>query len=228
MKETEIVRRRLDELIRNSGADYTSLSRMLGRNPAYIQQFIKRGVPRKLDESDRRKLALHFNVPESDLGGSRAIAGRAVAAGKARAVDDYMLVPYFTGIGASAGSGALTGEQEAAESALAFQVRWMKAISSSDPELLSVIKVQGDSMLPTLGDGDPILVDRGDGAARLRDGIYVMRADDALIVKRIMRNPAARTIRITSDNAMYPDVGDCDPADVEIIGRVIWVGRQLR
>lgn len=228
MNESEKVRRRLDQLIRGSGADYTSLSRMLGRNPAYIQQFIKRGVPRKLDETDRRKLALHFDVPETDLGGSRALGGRAVAPAQARAADDYMLIPYFKAIGASAGAGALSDEEEAAESALAFQVRWVKAMSGSDPELLSVIKVQGDSMLPTLGDGDPILVDRGDGADRLRDGIYVMRADDTLIVKRVMLNPAARTIRVTSDNGVYPDVGDCDPADLEIIGRVIWVGRQLR
>lgn len=222
------IRARLDALIRHSGEDYTSVSRRLGRNPAYIQQFIKRGVPRKLDEDDRRKLAHMFDVPEADLGGPQRRGGRAVPAGEAQRQDDYMLVPYFSAIGASAGAGALTDEEEAAEAALAFQVRWVKSISSSDPELLSVIKVQGDSMLPTLGDSDPILVDRGDGVDRLRDGIYVMRAEDTLIVKRIMRNPAGRTIRITSDNQGYPDVGDCAPEDVDIIGRVIWVGRQLR
>ena len=35
----------LARLIEERGADYAGLSRMLGRNPAYIQQFIKRGVP---------------------------------------------------------------------------------------------------------------------------------------------------------------------------------------
>ncbi len=222
------VRERLDMLIRTSGEDYVSLSRMLGRNPAYIQQFIKRGVPRKLDEDDRRKLAAHLDVSEIELGAPRTAKGRAVSAGKAQSGDDYMLVPYYSGIGASAGAGALTEEEEAAESALAFQARWIRGIAGGDPELLSVIKVQGDSMLPTLGDADPILVDRSDGAERLRDGIYVMRAEDSLLVKRVTRIPATRTIRVTSDNAMYPDIGDVDPANVDIIGRVIWVGRQLR
>ena len=46
----EDIRAELDALIRARGDDYASLSRMLGRNAAYIQQFIKRGVPRKLDE----------------------------------------------------------------------------------------------------------------------------------------------------------------------------------
>ncbi|MEM8827003.1 MAG: S24 family peptidase, partial [Pseudomonadota bacterium] len=204
------------------------ISRMLGRNAAYIQQFIKRGVPKKLDEDDRRRLAAHFGVEERELGGPPSRGGRAVTPGEARAQTDYMLVPYYSAIGASAGAGALSDEEEAAESALAFQVRWVKEITGSDPNLLSVINVQGDSMLPTLGDGDPILVDRGDGAERLRDGIYVMRSDDALIVKRVVRNPVANRIRIVSDNALYPDIGDCGPADVDIIGRVVWVGRQLK
>ena len=83
-------------------------------------------------------------------------------------------------------------------------------------------------MLPTLGDGDPILVDRGDTAERLRDGIYVMRSEETLIVKRVTRSPASHMVRVTSDNPVYPDIGDCDPADIDLIGRVVWVGRQLR
>ena len=42
-------------------------------------------------------------------------------------------------------------------------------------------------MSPTLNDGDDILVDLGDCGERLRDGIYVLRVDDALVVKRIGR-----------------------------------------
>ncbi|MGB7405592.1 MAG: S24 family peptidase [Pacificimonas sp.] len=220
------VRERLETLIATSGYDFTSLSRALGRNPAYIQQYIRRGVPKKLDEEARRHLAELLEVDERELG---APAGRAVVGAQGRSSSDYLLVPYFTGIGASAGAGALTPDgEEAAETALALQMRWVREICGGDPDLLSVIKVQGDSMLPTLGDGDPILVDRSDGFDRLRDGIYVMRADDALLVKRVTRTPRSRVIHVTSDNRDYPNVGDCDVADVDVIGRVIWVGRQLR
>jgi phage repressor protein C with HTH and peptisase S24 domain len=82
-------------------------------------------------------------------------------------------------------------------------------------------------MEPTLSDGDEILVSRDDGAERLRDGIYVLRVDDALIVKRIAMNPANRRFTIKSDNEGYPDWPDCDPGDVEIIGRVVWTGRRV-
>ena len=59
----------LDQLIHDRGEDYASLSRLLGRNAAYIQQFIRRGTPRKLDEEDRRTLARYFRVDEAVLGG---------------------------------------------------------------------------------------------------------------------------------------------------------------
>lgn len=43
----------LDELIQKRGCNYSSISRLLGRNAAYIQQYIRRGSPRHLDEQDR-------------------------------------------------------------------------------------------------------------------------------------------------------------------------------
>lgn len=62
-------RAELARLIEERREDYAGLSRLLGRNPAYIQQFIKRGVPRKLAEEDREKLARYFGVDEALLGG---------------------------------------------------------------------------------------------------------------------------------------------------------------
>jgi phage repressor protein C with HTH and peptisase S24 domain len=83
-------------------------------------------------------------------------------------------------------------------------------------------------MEPTLGDGDDILVDRSDGGDRVRDGIYVLRFDDALNVKRIAMNPEGRRFTVRSDNPAYPSWPDCDPARIDIIGRVVWVGRRVR
>ena len=59
----------LERLCAERGEDFAGLSRMLGRNPAYIQQFVRRGVPKKLGESERRKLARYFSIAESLLGG---------------------------------------------------------------------------------------------------------------------------------------------------------------
>lgn len=220
------IRQRLDELIASRGEDYASLSRRLGRNPTYIQQFVKRGVPRRLSETDRRTLAQHFGIAERLLGGPDEGAGRAVVArpGLVQRAEDYVLIPQLA-VGASAGPGAEPGS-EAPLAALAFQANWVRSVASGRAEALSVIGVEGDSMLPTLADGDQILVDTDD-RERLRDGIYVLRTDDALLVKRLSVNPATRRLTIRSDNEAYPSWDDLDPAGVHVIGRVVWVGRRL-
>ncbi len=221
------IRKRLDELIAARGEDYASLSRLIGRNPTYVQQFVKRGVPRRLSEDDRRKLAAHFGIAERLLGGPADRAGHAVmtrADARAIAPSDYVLIPHLD-IGASAGAGALT-DGETPVAVLAFQSSFVRGLASGRPEALSVIRVAGDSMLPTLADGDNILVDTDD-REQLRDGIYVLRTDDALLVKRLSVNPATKRLTIRSDNDTYPSWDDCDPAGVAVIGRVVWVGRRL-
>ena len=221
-----VIRKRLDELITARGEDYASLSRLLGRNPTYVQQFVKRGVPRRLSEDDRRTLAAHLGIAERLLGGpeGRSLPGMTARPDAADRVVDYVLIPSLD-IGASAGAGALT-DGETPIDTLAFQSTWVRTIASGRPEALSVIRVSGDSMLPTLADGDQIVVDTDD-RERLRDGIYVLRTDDALLVKRLSVNPATRRLSILSDNAAYPSWDDCDPATVAVIGRVVWVGRRL-
>jgi phage repressor protein C with HTH and peptisase S24 domain len=91
--------------------------------------------------------------------------------------------------------------------------------------MLSILRVSGDSMLPTLADGDEILVDRADAAEGLRDGIYVLREGDTLMVKRIVSDPSGG-FAIRSDN---PAVAASTIAldAVQIIGRVLWFGRSL-
>jgi SOS-response transcriptional repressor LexA len=210
------IRETLDRLIRERGEDYLSISRLLGRNAAYVQQFIRRGVPRKLDEDDRRTLARYFGVDEALLGGT--------ATGLTSARSALTLVPRFA-LGASAGPGAFA-EDEAVQGQIGFDPAWLRGLGVSQ-SALSMIRVKGDSMAPTLGDGDDIMVDREDNAERARDGIYVLRMDDALIVKRLAPNPATRRCAITSDNPAYPDWPDCDPAAIDIIGRVVWAGRRL-
>ena len=59
----------LDRLVAKNGDDYAGLSKLIGRNSAYIQQFIKRGSPKRLPEKERGILARYFGVDEKILGG---------------------------------------------------------------------------------------------------------------------------------------------------------------
>jgi len=223
--DTNSVRQTLDRLIQERGDDYASLSRMLGRNPTYIQQFIKRGVPRKLDEDDRRRLAAHFGVSEQELGGPPGPIGRAVHNEPQMVRDalDYVLVPHLTPEGTL--SQTEVTPATGPESALAFQAQWAKSIASAGVDALSVLRIEGDSMSPTLNEGDQILIDTAD--RRLRDGVFVLKMGESIYVRRLSFNPTNQKVTVGSDNSNYPSWADCDPDSIRIIGRVVWVGRRL-
>ena len=216
---TEDARANLERLIRENGHDFAALSKMLGKNPAYIQQYIRRGSPKKLDETDRRRLAEFYGVDERLLGApeSRALPARH------RDRSDGLLRIRQLQVGASAGPGSLA-DDEFAES-MGFAPKWLRRLGA-DPANLSLIVVDGDSMAPTLGDSDDIMVDHGAATRPLRDGIYVLRMDDVLLVKRVAMGPSGK-LTIRSDNPQYPDWEDVSPESVNIIGRVVWTGRRL-
>ena len=206
----------LERLCAERGEDFASLSRLIGRNPAYIQQYVRRGVPRRLNEDDRRDLARYFAIPESMLGGPAASGGG----------DSDLVSVNRSLVRASAGAGAIPGS-EAGKPYFGFEERWLRTLTATPAEGLSIIRVEGDSMAPTLNAGDDILIDLGDSGERLRDGIYVLRVDDALVVKRIALNPMGRRVTVQSDNPAYSDWPDLGIGELNCIGRVIWAGRKV-
>jgi len=206
----------LERLCAERKEDFAGLSRMLGRNPAYIQQYVRRGVPKRLKEEERRKLARYFSVSEELLGGPPDDSVRA----------DGLVSIKRHPVTVSAGPGAVVTE-ELGRPYFGFDERWLKALTPTPAGQLSIVRVEGDSMAPTLNAGDDILVDLGDLADRLRDGIYVLRVEDSVVVKRIALNPMRRSVTVQSDNPAYPDWPDCGIDELNCIGRVIWAGRKI-
>ena len=108
------IRNRLQKLMDERGDDCLSISRMLGRNAAYFQQFLKRGVPKKLKEDDRRLLATYFGIDEVDLGGPASpIVSSAT-----------VMVPRLK-LGASAGPGAHADGEER-DGQIGFEGKWLR------------------------------------------------------------------------------------------------------
>ena len=141
----EDARKALDDLIQQRGCNYSSISRLLGRNAAYIQQYIRRGSPRQLDEQDRSVLARFFGVDEKILGAPERRSGPVV---------ELVHVPVLD-VEASAGHGALA-EMESKCAQFGFDEKWLRRLTASKATSLSIIAVHGDSMEPTLHDGDEV------------------------------------------------------------------------
>ena len=204
-------RARLLALANDRGASLSALSALIGRNQAYLQQFVKKGSPRKLEEGDRRTLARFFGVDESVLGGAEEIS----SAPPTSSVSPWVDVPRLA-LGASAGPGAMAGA-ETPFGQFRYGRDWLRAQGLSAAQL-SVIAVAGDSMIPTLHDGDEILVDRT--PRHPRDGVHVVRVGDSLLVKRLVFERPGQ-VRVISDNRSY-DPYDLPLDEVAVIGRVVW------
>ncbi len=211
------VRRRLLDLANERGISLAALSGLIERNASYLQQFIRKGSPRKLEENDRRTLAQFFGVDEGELG---APEENSSGTPKSRRRGEWVEIPRLA-LSASAGPGAL-GDGEEMIGAFGFSAKWLHE-QNLEAAMLSAIAVSGDSMEPLLCDGDEILVDRRPNPPR--EGIYVLRWGDALLVKRVQFGKPGELTLVSANPAYPPQTVSRD--EIEIIGRVVWKSGRL-
>lgn len=203
-------REKLADAAKERGSSLAALSRMIGRNGTYLQQYITKGSPKKLEEDDRRALAQFLELDERDLG-----ANKENSYVESPSDSDWIDIPRLD-IDASAGPGAM-GAQERSFDAFRFSKRWLSQ-QALDGSQLSAIRVVGDSMEPLLREGDEVLVDSRD--APFRDGVHVVRLDDSLLVKRVAAKGNGR-FSLLSQNLAYPPI-EVGGSEFAIIGRVVW------
>ena len=169
----------------DGGESLASLSRLIGRNEAYLQQWVTRGSPRVLAEADRAVLARYLGVAEAVLGGPAAPAQ----------ASERVRVPRLDAA-AAAGPGAVN-EGEATIGEFGFPPRLLRALGVRG-DALATIRARGWSMEPGIVDG-------------------------VTLVKRVRR--VAGRLVVTSD---HPDAPPVTGDEVEVVGRVVWLGRAVR
>jgi phage repressor protein C with HTH and peptisase S24 domain len=138
---------------------------------------------------------------------------------------DFVLVPRYE-VAASAGGGAMVHSEQIVDH-LAFRSEWVRNALNVSVQALALISVKGDSMEPTLSNGDLILVDTGTNKVE-DNAIYVLRYNGSLMVKRVQRRRDGSVI-IKSDNKIYdPEVVTATEVnDLHVVGRVVWSGRRM-
>jgi len=138
--------------------------------------------------------------------------------------EDYSLIPHYSAR-AACGPAYHNGHVELL-GGLAFRRDWL-ARAGLRPETLSVISANGDSMAPTIDDGDALLINHAE--CEPKDGqVYALARGDEMIVKRLVRDFGGGWI-VRSDNLDNSRYGDfhVSSADVRVVGRVVWRGGGL-
>lgn len=139
-------------------------------------------------------------------------------------IPGFTLVPRLD-IQASAGAGAF-GHDEQVVDYLAFQESWLRA-RKINPSGARVLTAKGDSMEPTIRNGDVLLVDTS--INYIQDNtIYVIVYGDILLVKRV-HSRFNGTLQLISDNPLYPpeEVTAGEIEQLHVAGRVMWFGRSI-
>ena len=208
----------LDILGRGEPRQLRRLSRALGRNDAYLQQFLQRGSPRQLPEAVRHQLAELLGVDEARL---RAEPERLV-------IPRIVHVPLLE-VDARAGSGRFDYVAEDSDAGWPFDRDMLGALYEGAPDDLRLLVVRGDSMSPVLEDGDRVLVNTADTRPS-PPGIFVLHDGVGLMIKSLELvpglTPEQAMIRISSANTHY-SAYQRRISELEIKGRIIWFGRRL-
>jgi transcriptional regulator with XRE-family HTH domain len=134
--------------------------------------------------------------------------------------DEKKLVAVYD-VSASAGFGSLPGTEELSAYSLAFPPNYLRKLTRSNPENLSIISVKGDSMEPTLHDDDIVMLDFSKRDLNF-DGLFVLRFGETLHVKRVARSAKREHVKIISDNREVYPPEDMHLRDVEVVGKVLW------
>lgn len=105
---------------------------------------------------------------------------------------------------------------------VAMTYDWLRRHLGHTSGNLASVQVIGDSMQPTLLDGDTIIIDRGVQELSV-DAIYVVHMLGQRLVKRVQRKFDGSVV-IISDNQAYEreTVPRARVAEIEVLGRMVW------
>ncbi len=193
-------RNRLAALIAENGRGYSFFSKLLGRNSAYIQQYITRGSPNVLSKSDALALASFLDVPVAELGPFTDNKDRSV---------DLVFVPYF----ANAEDGSDTDQHWICER------RWLAKLSPN-PQSMFAFQIRGDAMASALMSGDMVICERWRDKSSLMDGLYIIDVGGRFEARRICLEPKRRLVSVICDNRVYPDWHGMSRKSLHIYGAV--------
>lgn len=106
-----------------------------------------------------------------------------------------------------------------------FRRQWIEKVLDGKPGMLRVLTdLGGDSMLPTIREGDMgMLLLPGEDVRFQSGAVYALWDGQGLLVKRL-ETVAGRPgmLRVISDNRAIHEPYEVSADDVRIIGRLIW------
>lgn len=140
---------------------------------------------------------------------------------------EYVMIPRYD-VRGSCGEGIDVNEVTIVDG-MPMPVAWLRAQNLPEAHLLAVIEASGDSMQPTIEDGQTLIVNTVDIEPKSTK-IYLICIDGKLFIKRLIYTPDGWIMRSDNPNrSNYPDfiIEDAKFSNIDIQGRVVWKSGML-
>lgn len=115
------------------------------------------------------------------------------------------------------GMGATFADDRIGVDLVHFPKIWVDQLTHSAPAHLAWARGKGDSMSPTISDGDMVLIDRSERRVEDQDLIWAFTIGDMAMIKRLRIR--GDKVTILSDNSEVP-ADTAHPDEINIIGRI--------
>jgi phage repressor protein C with HTH and peptisase S24 domain len=218
------LRDRLRARIRQLGMTAADVAALAGVHRSFIYDILRARSGRPSLERLERVAAILKVDSEWLLHGVGHVEGRLPF--EERPGDEFIAIAH-AGARPSMGGGSVVEDDGEPGRNYHFRRAWIRDKIRASPSTLRVLQVEGDSMLPTLEDGDTVLVDMNQRSPRPA-GIFVLHDGMGLVAKRLEHIPMSDPprLRIISDNARYAPY-ECTAEEINVIGRIRWFAREL-
>jgi phage repressor protein C with HTH and peptisase S24 domain len=170
-----------------------------------------------------RKLLRHVGRTEADL----YAAGAALPSASLDEIASEHGLVFLDELDLALGMGAsyLDGATPEVVGIVPFRLDWLRGLHEGPLDRLKVVRGKGDSMQPTIMDGDVVLIDTSQRRFDDQDRIWAIAYGDLGMIRRIRQTPKGSWILMPDNHVVRPEeVGD---GEVALIGRVIWIGRRI-
>jgi len=138
-------------------------------------------------------------------------------------LDEFAFIPKVRAVPRMGPEGLET--DDSVDGYYAFRQDWLRR--KGNISQMRLLRVAGDSMEPTLRDGDSVLIDQSQKDV-VYGKIYVMGIDDGVVVKRLDKKPG-KLVLVSDNRQDYPplEVELDEAVSVRVVGRVIWMAREI-
>ena len=114
-----------------------------------------------------------------------------------------------------------------AQTPIIFPITRLDFLSPSEFHHLRMVDIIGDRMSPSVNHGDMVMIDMSTQNFQ-GDGVYVISGNSQeIIMCRCLEKFGTRKMTVYYDNQAWPAQEISDPSQLNIIGKVVWIGRNI-